>query len=56
LTPLASTDAGTDVFTPTLNWAVSGFETIDPIPEPSSLAILAIAALCSLGVIRCYVK
>jgi hypothetical protein len=56
LTPLASTDAGTDVFTPTLNWAVSGFETIDPIPEPSSLALLAAAALCSLGVIRRYVK
>jgi hypothetical protein len=56
LTPLASTDAGTDVFTPTLNWAVSGFETIDPIPEPSSLALLAAAALCSLGGIRRYVK
>jgi hypothetical protein len=46
----------TDVFTPTLNWAVSGFETINPIPEPSSLAILAIAALCSLSVIRRYAK
>jgi hypothetical protein len=56
LTAPASTDAGTDVFTPTLNWGVSGFETIDPVPEPSSLALLAAAALCSQGVIRRYAK
>jgi len=54
LTALASTDASTDVFTPMLNFAASGFETIDPIPEPSSLALLAAATLCSLGVIRRY--
>jgi len=56
LTALASTDASTDVFTPMLNFAASGFETIDPIPEPSSLALLAAATLCSLGVIRRYAK
>jgi len=54
LTAFASTDSNTALFTPALNWAQSGFETIDPVPEPSSLVLLAVAALCSLGVIRRY--
>jgi hypothetical protein len=41
LTALGSTDSSTDIFTPTLNWAQPGFEAFDPVPEPSSLAILA---------------
>src|SRR6516162_5314744 len=41
LTPLGSTDSSTDVFTPTLNWVQAGFEASQPVPEPSSLAILA---------------
>jgi len=45
LTALGSTDASTDLFTPTLNWAQSGFETIDPVPEPSSLAMLLASLL-----------
>jgi len=49
-TALGSTDSSTDLFTPTIQTAGPGFETIDPVPEPSSLAILAAAALCSLGV------
>jgi hypothetical protein len=52
LTTLGSTDSSTDIFTSTLNFAQPGFEAFDPVPEPSSLAILAVAALCSLGVIR----
>jgi hypothetical protein len=54
LTELGSTDSSTDIFTATKNFAQPGFETFDPVPEPSSLAILAAAALCSLGVIRRY--
>jgi hypothetical protein len=42
LTPLGSTDSSTDVFTPALNWAAAGFEASQPVPEPSSLAILAV--------------
>jgi hypothetical protein len=45
LTVFGSTDSSMDVFTPTLNWAVSGFEAFDPVPEPSSLAILVIGLL-----------
>jgi hypothetical protein len=51
LTPFGSTDSSTDIFQPK-NFAIPGFEALDPIPEPSSLALLATAALCSLGVIR----
>jgi hypothetical protein len=42
LTALGSTDSSTDLFTPALNWAQPGFEAFDPVPEPSSLAILVV--------------
>jgi hypothetical protein len=45
LAPFGSTDSSTDVFTPTLDWAVSSFEGFDPVPEPSSLGVLVIALL-----------
>lgn len=51
LTALGSTDASTDLFTPTLNWTQSGFEAIDPVPEPSPLAILVVG-LFGLGMFR----
>ena len=56
LTELGRTDSTTDIFTSTKNFAQPGFEAFDPVPEPSSLAILAAAALCSPGVIRRYAK
>ena len=51
LTALGSTDSSTDLFTPTLNWAQSGFEAIDPVPEPSSLAIIA-SGILGFGAVR----
>jgi hypothetical protein len=43
LTALGSTDSSTDFFTPTKQFASPGFEAVDPVPEPSSLAILVLA-------------
>ena len=45
LTALGSTDSSTDLFTSSLNFAIPGFEAFDPVPEPSSLAVLVIALL-----------
>ncbi|HEV3256615.1 MAG TPA: PEP-CTERM sorting domain-containing protein [Gemmataceae bacterium] len=45
LTAFGSTGGSTDLFTPTLNFAQPSFEMFDPVPEPSSLAILAVALL-----------
>lgn len=44
-TAFGSTDSSMDVFTPALDWAVSGFEAFDPVPEPSSAAILVVGLL-----------
>jgi hypothetical protein len=54
LMPLGSTDSSTDIFTSTKQFAQPGFEAFDPVPEPSSLVLLAVAALCSLGAFRRY--
>jgi hypothetical protein len=45
LTVLASTDSSTDIFTSTKQFAQPGFEAFDPVPEPSSLAILVVGLL-----------
>ena len=42
LTLLGSTGSNSDIFTPALQWAQPAFGAFDPVPEPSSLAILAV--------------
>jgi hypothetical protein len=42
LTALGSTDSSTGLFTASLNFAQTGFQALDPVPEPSSLAILIV--------------
>jgi hypothetical protein len=51
LTALGSTDSSTDIFTSALNWAQPAFIAADPVPEPSSLAVL-IAGLLGLATFR----
>jgi hypothetical protein len=51
LTLLGSTDSNSDIFTPALQWAQPALGAFDPVPEPSSLAILA-AGLIGLAAFR----
>jgi hypothetical protein len=44
LTPFGSTDGNTDIFTTALQWAQPSIDAFDPVPEPSSLALLALAS------------
>jgi hypothetical protein len=40
LSALGSADGTTDIFISALNFAQPGFEAFDPVPEPSSIALL----------------
>src|SRR6516165_6744450 len=55
LATLGSTDSNTDIFTPSLRWAEPAIGPFDPVPQPSSLAILTLA-LGGLGALRRYAK
>jgi hypothetical protein len=53
LATLGSTDISSDITTPALQWAQPAFVAFDPVPEPSSPAILE-HVLCGLGAFRRY--